>query len=797
MPYFRRALPALLCIALTAAAPGSRAADEDESIRPRQYAADELQMRIDGRLDEAVWSEARVHDDFRIIEPDTLLRPGSATEVRFAYTDAGLYVGVTAEQDPDTLVARLTPRDARINRDTISITIDPTGAGLYGYWFAVSLGDSLTDGTVVPEREFSNQWDGPWRGASARTDTGWSAEFFLPWSMMAMPATDAARQIGFYISRKVAHLDQRWAMPALPQTQPQFMSVLRPIHLAGVQPRRQLTFYPFAAATGDIREGDLESRVGTDIYWRPDPNLQLSATLNPDFGTVEQDDVVVNLSAFEVFFSERRAFFLEGQEIFITSPRAAGNYNGGPPLLLLNTRRVGAGPSLPQRPGVSGYAKQDRIRLSDLLGAGKLTGQIGGLRYGLLTALERDSEVTAFDAAGAAFDVDVDGRRFTAARGLWEQSERGSYRAIGGTLTSVVQPGSDGHVAAVDAHLLSADGRWKLDAQAMGSAALDRRGVGMIGDVVFTPRQGLTHSLGVEAFDTDFDINDFGFLARNDQVLVDYRFREQRSDLEDVRERRTQLLARNGVNLDGLLVSSGFFLEREWQFHDLSRVSVNLGLRPQRWDDRNSRGNGAFRVDTRGVAELEWRSDDSRQLSGGIEGGLRHEDLQGLSWDADVFLIWRPLDQFTADLSLQYKDRDDWLVHRRGREFATFDAIEWRPSFTLDYFLSARQQLRATMQWVGVQAREDGLLQIGPNGSLVDRPRLAGGPDEDFSISSMVLQLRYRWEIAPLSDLFLVYTRGGNLDDPDERDFSGLLSANFDDPDQDQLVLKLRYRIGS
>lgn len=409
------------------------------------------------------------------------------------------------------------------------------------------------------------------------------------------------------------------------------------------------------------------------------------------------------------------------------------------------------------------------------------------MRYGVLTALERDSEVTAFDALGNPLDIAVDGRRFAALRSLWESSEGGAYRALGGTLTSVTQPGADGHVGAVDAHLLSADGRWKLDAQAMASAAVDRRGIGAIGDVVFTPRQGRTHSLGIEAFDRDLDINDFGFLSRNDQVLFDYRFRE----------RRTQFLVRNGWNLDGLLVSSGFFAEREWQFDDLSRLSVNVGLRPQRWDDRNSRGNGAFRVETRGVAEAEWSSNDARALSGGVRGGLRHEDLQGLSFDLRAFLLWRPLDRFTADLSLRYRDRDDWLVHRRDREFATFDATEWRPSFTLDYFLSARQQFRATMQWVGVKAEEDGLLQIGPNGSLVDRPPVADGPDEDFSISSLVLQLRYRWEIAPLSDLFVVYTRGGTLDDAEGRGFSNMFSASFDDPDQDQLVVKLRYRLGS
>ena len=221
--------------------------------------------------------------------------------------------------------------------------MDPTGTGLFGYWFSVALGDSLADGTVLPERQFSNQWDGPWNGFSAVTDDGWSAELFLPWSMMAMPKSGDDRTIAFYASRQVAYLNQRWAIPALPSTTPRFMSALRPVRIKGFSRR------PSSPSILFLRQPltplrDLESKVGSDIYWRPSSNLQFSGTLNPDFGTVQQDDLVVNLSAFEVFFSERRRFFLEGQEVFNTSPRSTRNYRNGRQMTLLNTRRIGAPP---------------------------------------------------------------------------------------------------------------------------------------------------------------------------------------------------------------------------------------------------------------------------------------------------------------------------------------------------------------------------------------------------------------------------------------------------------------------
>jgi hypothetical protein len=765
------------------------------TVRPRHFPVDELDIRIDGRLEEPVWATLPVHDEYRIIEPDTLAAPEYRTELRFAYTDRGLYVGVMAHQDPETLVSRISQRDQRISRDDISITIDPTGSGLYGYWFTVGLGGTLLDGTVVPERNFTNQWDGPWFGAAAENEEGWSVEMFLPWSMMAMPESGAERTISFYTSRRVAHLNKRYAMPALPRTQPQFMSVLRPLALGDVQPKRQRTFYPFSAATYDAREGDFESKLGSDIYLRPTSNLQISATLNPDFGTVAQDDPVVNLSAFEVFFRERRPFFLEGQEVFVSSPRAAGNYEGGPPVLLINTRRIGAPPSLPNDDRIQSFSEVDRQRLSDLVGAAKVTGQAGNLRYGVLTALERDTEVTGFDAAGQGIDFQVKGKRFGAARVIREVSDGAAYRAFGGMFTAVGKPGDDGYVGALDAHLLTDDGVWKLDGQAMWSQANDKRGTGLIGDLVYTPRQGRIHRLGFEALDENLDLNDFGFLRRNEQVLIDYRYEETRSDLEGLFQRRTSLRTRQGWALDGKYISSGFFLDRNWTFDDLNEARIQLGYRPQRWDDRNSRGNGAFRIDDRGVLELGYNTNNALPLALGVDLGMRHEDLQGLSYDGRLGLTWRPNDRFTADLGLRYADRGEWLVYRSGRDFTTYDAIEWRPEFTVDYFFSARQQLRAAMQWVGVKASEQQFYTIRFDGDLVQRPTPLDS--EDFAVSNMVFQLRYRWEIAPLSDLFVVYTRGGSLDQTQDRDFRALLADNFEDPDTDQLVVLLRYRLGS
>ena len=119
------------------------------------------------------------------------------------------------KQPLDSLTKRLTPRDQFIDRDTFGITIDPSGQGLFAYWFIIALGDAVMDGKVLPERRYSNDWDGPWLGKSATHEAGWSVEFYLPWSMLNLPAAEGQRTLGFAASRQVSSRNQRYQWPVI------------------------------------------------------------------------------------------------------------------------------------------------------------------------------------------------------------------------------------------------------------------------------------------------------------------------------------------------------------------------------------------------------------------------------------------------------------------------------------------------------------------------------------------------------------------------------------------------------
>ena len=809
-------------------------------------------ITMDGRLDEAIWNDIPGHDDMVVVEPDTLTPPRFRTVNRFFYTDRGLYVGVWNEQPPDTLIARLSSRDDYINRDSWTLTLDTSGEGLYGYWFSVNLGGTVGDGKVAPERNYSREWDGPWDSATAELDDGWSTELFLPWSMMSMPRTAGDRVMGIFASRKVAHLDERWGWPALPRTVARFMSALQPMSLPGVVPKEQLEAYPYIGAAVDAADGDETFNAGVDVFWRPSSNFQVTAAALPDFGAVETDDVVINLTARETYFPEKRLFFLEGSEIFATSGRSATPRPGGAssgsgmraddsgsrrtmssfqrtPSSVLNTRRIGGAPVIEYADDLD-VAPHRLSQPTDLLGAAKITGQTGGVRYGVLTAFEDEPvlKATMTDSLGMDQDVHVrgDGRNFGVVRALYENvgDGRQAYGYIG---THVDHPLRSATVHGLDAQYLSPGGKILAELQALTSdvrctASLEgmartrkcdegmddsQQGYGGWADFYYTQARGMQHGVRLDFVDENLDINDVGFLERNSNFGGFYSFTMIRPDVFGLRRMTTMFSIANWDNAEGQNTRTGSFFLNTFTFKNRNELRTALRYFPRRWEDLESRGNGVFRIDKRYNVELAFGTDTSRPIAWSAQAVALSEDLGGMSYTAALGVTLKPLDRFSLDVDLQYMDRDGWLRYVWNEaDFATFEASDLQPRVAVDYFLSARQQLRLTMQWAGIRAEEQELWQIiEGEDELQPRTRLEGEANDDFTISQLTMQLRYRWQIAPLSDLFVVYNRGSNLanaydlDDPFARPrdgFGELYRDAFTDPLVDMLVVKLRYRLG-
>ncbi len=187
-----------------------------------------------------------------------------------------------------------------------------------------------------------------------------------------------------------------------------------------------------------------------------------------------------------------------------------------------------------------------------------------------------------------------------------------------------------------------------------------------------------------------------------------------------------------------------------------------------------------------------------RPLSFGVNLDGNQEDRGKKSVTTSVDMSYRPVDSFALGMEVAYSDREALLVHKGNGRYTSFEGSQWAPKVTMDYFISAKQQLRFSMQWTGLKSQEDRFWKVDANELRnlrpVAKPNLVS---DDFIISRMTFQARYRWEIAPLSDLFVVYTRGSNIPGTMYDDYGGLLSEAWSEPIVDTIVVKLRYRLGS
>jgi len=755
-------------------------------------------FRLDGDLDEQVWRDLPIIDDMKIIDPDTLLDAPFETHFRMFYTERGIYLGAMNFQPADSLVARMTSRDTRLARDGIVVGIDPSGQGLYGYFIRLNLGESMTDGTILPERQLNMQWDGSWNGRTSELENGWSAEIFIPWSMMALPQAPEVRTIGFYFERQVGHLNgDTWSNPPLPRTVNEYISAFTKYQLRGIEPARQISYYPFIGGVyDDIRQEDTY-KVGTDIFWRPTTNTQLNATINPDFGSVQADDVVVNLTAFEQFFPEQRDFFLEGQDIFVTHPRHSNPGGPGGPIQLVNTRRIGGAPIVDVPDDVS-VVPTDLSQPTDLLGALKFVGQQGPFRYGTLLASEDEMLIEGVRDDGSTVQIESVGRDFVVGRVLYEDTSAGGRRSIGWMGTAVEHPTIDETVNAIDAHYFSADNRWVVDSSFMRSDKNGEIGYGGMADFSFRPERGRQHTVRATYFDDKLDINELGFLTRNDQMNLDYNYNIFESDVAGLRSRNTTYVLVNQRNIDGDLVRAGLFLNQDYNFLNNDTFSYSLRLFPKRIDDRLGRGTGDFEVPLRGGLNLSYETDLAQPLSVNVGIDLGQDDLGPANITSRAGVAWRPNDRFSSVFSVNYTDQEALLIHRGGGAYTSFEAHQWAPEMEVNYFIGPRQQIRFTMQYNGLKAFEDSFWQSSPVGAeplqAVVKPNST--PD-DFVISRMTFQARYRWEIAPLSDLFLVYTRGSNLPRDSYDTYPNLFERTWNQPIVNNFAFRLRYRFGA
>ena len=356
-------------------------------------------VRMDGRLAEEVWRTAPAVTRFTQREPNEGQPATEPAEVRFAYDDDALYVGARMyARDPSAIRALVTRRDQEGHNEFIAVSLDTYQDRRTAYSFGVTPSGVRIDVFHPTDNDHSDSgFDPVWEAKAVIDSAGWTAEFRIPFNQLRFLARD--EQVwGLNVIRRIParNEDTYWRLIRRAETGwSSRMGTL--VGIRGIAPSHRIEALPYVAGGSRIRDdvdpanpfqhrADTEARVGGDLKVGLGPNLTLDVTLNPDFGQVEGDPAVVNLSAFEVFFDEKRPFFTEGADLL--------DRRG-----LFYSRRIGSPP-----PGDADADFAEERSNSTILGAAKLTGRLPSkLSIAGLAALTDREIVRTFDAATSAF----------------------------------------------------------------------------------------------------------------------------------------------------------------------------------------------------------------------------------------------------------------------------------------------------------------------------------------------------------------------------------------------------------
>lgn len=720
-------------------------------------------VTIDGQLAPGEWDEALHVSDFRQTQPLTGAPANLPTEAWVLATPEGLAIAFRLGQPPEVPRTRQRlQRDFEEQVDRVNVMVDFNGDGRSGYDFTLSSTNAIYDAVLTGESRFDRDWDGVVQHAVGEETDGWTAELLIPWHTAPMHKGRAGkRSIGLYLDRVVGATGERMAWPFASFERPRFLSEFERIEIDDYA-QSLLALTPHVSGLRDLVGGRGEVDGGVDLFWKPSGQFQLTASLKPDFGQVESDDLVVNFSATETWYSDKRPFFTENQGLFNFE---LGGENGS----LVYTRRVG-GPA------------DDGRGAAELDAAVKLNGSLGTTGYGLLAAREGEEAGRSFAAARVVHDFGT--------------------QSAGALLTHVDRPwlGRRADVLGIDHQWRAGPAltvRSSLVGSEVGEQGRAARGFGASVRVDHAPNDRWHQQWALMHFDDRFEVNDFGYLARNDYNYLGWQVERRQTELPESSRYRSHGWELGLVAMDSdrehLRLRRQLRLGRSSTLRSGGWEEIGLSIEGPAWDDQLTRGHGALRMPAMAALEAwgssprqgDWSREWSLWLGGGGLLGNRRLGYE-LGWRPRYFVD----DALSLYLGPRYTHSPDWLVWQEERRVGRFRRRQWQLDVGLDWHIDARQELRIKMQLIGLDAQARGAILVDAGGHAVPDP----GELADFSLGTLALQVRYRYELAPLSNFYVVYGRGGFALDETSRSPVALLGDALGLRDDEQILLKLSYR---
>lgn len=789
---------------------------------------------IDGKLTDPIWAAAPKNGGFVRRFPNPNLPALRTTEFAVLYDDVAVYIGVWAtDESPTQIRGLLTRRDQESVSDVIGVAFDSYHDRRTAFTFLLNPAGVQRDMLIYDDSNADDSWDAVWTGNSARTATGWTAEFRIPLSQLRFSAT-AEQTWGMQVIRNVARTGEEDVWSPWQRSDAQIVSKFGTLHgIRNVKPGRRLELLPYVSvglqnapvAADDPLNDSLSPRraIGIDAKYGLSSAFTLSATLNPDFGQVEADPAQVNLSANELYFAERRPFFLEGTELFKMGIGSDDESSES----LFYSRRIGG------RPHGSVDGEYTKIpTATTIYGAAKVSGKTeGGWSVGALNVVTGQARGVGIDADANQITAVVEPlTNFSLAR--VKRDFREGKSTVGMMATGVQRALADtplrdqlvaqAYTGGVDGmHRWGHNGGYQLKANLYGSyvhgsAAAVARLQGLARhnfqrpdaphlryDATRTTMAGAAlgwnlgsinvdphwrYGIGGDIRTPEFEANDIGFQTSTDQIVT-YGFAAYRNDAPGggLLSYRINSNLWTYTDFEPRLAGWGSNLNGHVTTNDMWNLGGGINYDRNRWDFTALRGGAALRANS-GISAWSYFNTDSRnkmQVGGSANAGLvPGSNNWSTSADLNAQLQARSNVEISLGPSVSVLEDDRQYVEQ------TVDSAG-----TAHYVLGRIRQVTAAMT-----LRMAWTLTPNLGFQLYAQPFLSTGSYSDYKDADRPAAQSY-------GDRFYHYTADDLRMEADQvsvlRDRSGRNAYTFARPDygarelRSTLVVRWQYRPGS
>lgn len=769
--------------------------------------------KVDGILDDPIWQEAPIFTGFIQRRPDQGQPVSELTAVQFAYDDKALYVGIMAyDRNPEQIVTRLARRDQWTEADFVQVVVDAHHDHQTNFVFQVYAGGSLLDGYNYNDGSgWDGTWDGVWEARQSQTKEGWSIEYRIPYHVLRFsPGEKYTWGINMirYISRRKE--DAHWVL--VPLGERGWPS--RFAHLEGIEkisPPKSLEILPYTVGRSTFISGpaadsrDFFSNLGVDMHYGLTSGTSLNATVNPDFGQVEADPAVLNLSVFETFQEERRPFFVEGAQNFQT------------PIQLFYSRRIGKQPGYRSIP--DGFQMTDRPDFTTILGAAKITGKTTGkTTFGVMEAFTAN-EYAAIESTYT--DLNTGEERVKRRDFLiepWTHFLVGQVKQdllkgnshVGVIGTSLNRHGAeDAYSSGLDWNLKWGNNDYDFWGQVAGSQAgleTDRKN-GFGNEMAVGKRSGwLQGELKWEVYSKDFEINDLGFQWRNNYYESRLQIQFRKDKPWGISRRNSLSINRWGRwNFDEVNLANGIGLSTWNQLKNYWEIYGELTHQFRAKDDLDTRGGPLIVRPASTEYDLFVESDDRLAVSGWLD----------FSWGSNTAgSTWRTLSSRitvkpVSYLELQFQPRyrwnfsdAQWVRNVDADNDGTINHFVYGElnSKTLDLttrfnvIFSPDLSMEFYMQPFLAVGNYKSFKELAQPDTYAFIPYNELGYNPDFRRRSLQSNMVVRWEYRPGSTFFFVWSqsRSKRSSDPSFHPMNDLLDS-FSDSGSNIFFVKASY----